>query len=79
MGASEDFEDDGGTALVLSFDFSYKIEGSDDDFFFPWRLPDGLLLFSGSGDEGSGSEGDDASFCGPLTGSESAESNMVDA
>ena len=60
-GASEDFEDDGGTALALSFDFSYGNEGSDDDCFLPMATPN----------EGSGSEGDDAGFCGPFTDSKS--------
>ena len=38
-------------------------------FFLPMATPN----------EGSGSEGDDAGFCGPFTDSKSAESNMVDA
>ena len=79
-GASEDFEDDGGTALALSFASSHGNEGSDDVFFSAHGdSQKGCCSSQGSGDEGSGSEGDDAGFCGPFTGSESAESNMVDA
>ena len=64
----------------MSCDSSHGSDGSDDGIF---PADDDAQMGScssrRSGDGGSSSDGHDAGFCGPFTGTESAESDMGDA